>query len=100
MEENTTFRQELFQKETEWQELQLKFEQIKMESQKRPEEKQQLNDYERSNNVKNVFFEIFRDNKCQLKRKVKKHKKRQSMAKDEPTEDDIQEVPLIEDGEC
>ena len=38
IEENTTFRQELFQKETELQELQLKFEQLKMESQKPPDE--------------------------------------------------------------
>ena len=45
IEENTTFRQELFQKETELQELQLKFEQLKMESQKPPEEKQLPNDY-------------------------------------------------------
>ena len=45
IEENTTFRQELFQKETELQKLQLKFEQLKMESQKLPEEKQQSNDY-------------------------------------------------------
>ena len=33
----------------------------------------------------------------ELKRRVKKHKKRQSMDKDKPTEDDIQEVLLIED---
>ena len=45
IEENTTFRQELFQKETELQELQLKFEQLKMESQKPPEEKQLPNGY-------------------------------------------------------
>ena len=35
----------------------------------------------------------------ELKRKVKKHKKRQSMDRDEPTEDDIQEVFLIEDDD-
>ena len=45
IEENTTIRQELFQKQTELQELQLKFEQLKMESQKLPDEKQQPNDY-------------------------------------------------------
>ena len=45
IEENTTFRQELFQKETELQELQLKLEQLKMELQKPPEEKQLPNDY-------------------------------------------------------
>ena len=36
----------------------------------------------------------------ELKRKVKKHKKRQSMDEDESTEDDWQEVLLIEDDEC
>ena len=35
----------------------------------------------------------------ELKRQVKKHKKRQSMDKGEPTENDIQEVFLIEDDE-
>ena len=35
-----------------------------------------------------------------LKRKAKRHRKRQSMDKDEPTEDDIQEVILIGDDEC
>ena len=35
-----------------------------------------------------------------LKRKVKKHRKRQSMDKDKPTEDDIKGVLLIEDDEC
>ena len=146
IEENTTFRQELFQKETELQELQLKFEQLKMESQKPPEEKQLPNDYwrrqyvvahqlqknqriKRANYVKNVLLETFRNNKCQqkvgeknlelgkkitqlmkeneeqkakiseLKRKVKKHKKRQSRDNSEPTEDDVQEVLLIEDDD-
>ena len=51
IEENTTFRQKLFQKETELQELQLKFEQLKMESQKPPEEKQLPNDYWRRQDV-------------------------------------------------
>ena len=144
IEENTTFRQELFQKETELQELQLKFEQLKMESQKPPEEKQLPNDYWRRQYVvahqlqktsesnaqtmlktfslkhleitnankklgeKNLelgkkITQLMKENEEQktkiseLKRRVKKHKKRQSMDKDKPTEDDIQEVLLIED---
>ena len=35
----------------------------------------------------------------ELKRKVKKHKKRQSRDNSEPTEDDVQEVLLIEDDD-
>ena len=45
IEENTTLRLELFQKEIELPELQRKFEQLKLESQKLPEEKKQPNDY-------------------------------------------------------
>ena len=128
------------------QESHLKFEQLKMWSQKLPEEKQQPNNYWRrqyvvahqlqkirksnAQTMLKTFFETFRDNKCQqktwrkdsearkkitklmkenaekkakiseLKRDVKKHKNRQSMDKDEPTEDDIQKVLLIEDDEC
>ena len=36
----------------------------------------------------------------ELKRELKRHTKRQSMDKNEPTEDDIQEVLLTKDDEC
>ena len=51
----------------------------------------------KENNTINEGKRRTKDKFSELKRRVKKHKKRQSMDMDDPTEDDIQEVLLIED---